>query len=72
MTKYKILAIDDEPGNLQIINQVLKDQYQLAFCNKGTEAYASAVKHMPDLILLDIMMPEMDGYKVCEQIKANP
>jgi len=69
---YKILVVDDEPNNLRLLQQVLKKQYQLVFANNGQKALDIAKEHKPDLILLDIMMPEMSGYEVCEKLKLNP
>ncbi|WP_049785091.1 response regulator [Desulfotalea psychrophila] len=69
---FTILLVDDEPNNLSLLQQVLADSYNLKFANSGKSALAGAVKHMPDLILLDIMMPEMDGYEVCRLLKKDP
>jgi putative two-component system response regulator len=68
----KLLAVDDEPNNLQVLRQILRDRYQLIFAPNGEKALEAAAKHLPDLILLDIMMPEMNGYEVCRKLKANP
>ena len=68
----KILAVDDEPNNLQLLKQVLNEHYQLLFATNGEKALEAAVKHLPDLILLDVMMPGMNGYETCEKLKANP
>lgn len=70
--KKRILCVDDEPNNLQILRQVLKDSYQLLFAPNGKKAVEAAVAHQPDLVLLDVMMPGMSGYEVCEKLKANP
>ncbi len=67
----KILVVDDEPDNLQLMMRILEDEYQLAFAINGTEALEAADKIKPDIILLDIMMPETDGYEVCRRLKAN-
>jgi len=67
--QYKILVVDDEPNNLKLLQQILKERYQLIFANNGTKALEAANDHHPDLILLDIMMPGMNGYQVCEQLK---
>ena len=67
--KPKILAVDDEPNNLQVINQVLSENYQLRFAKNGKDAIEIATRQQPDLILLDIMMPDMDGFEVCRQLK---
>lgn len=66
----KILVVDDEPNNLQIARQILKNQYQLLFATNGTSALAIAEQHQPDMVLLDIMMPGMDGYEVCKHLKT--
>jgi putative two-component system response regulator len=68
----KILIVDDEPNNLQVLRQILKDHYQLIFANNGNKCLEVAPIHQPDLILLDIMMPDINGYEVCEQLKNNP
>ncbi len=69
----KILIIDDEAVNIQIMNQSLEDEYEeLLFATSGEDGLAAAAEDIPDLILLDIMMPEMDGYEVCQKLKANP
>jgi putative two-component system response regulator len=68
----KILIVDDEPNNLQVLRQILKDHYQLIFANNGNKALEVAAKHLPDLVLLDIMMPGINGYEVCKKLKQNP
>jgi putative two-component system response regulator len=67
-----ILVVDDQPQNLAALQQVLAASYPLAFARNGTDALAAAYKHMPSLILLDIEMPDMDGYTVCKALKADP
>ncbi|MCP4345613.1 MAG: hybrid sensor histidine kinase/response regulator [Desulfobacterales bacterium] len=69
--KWRILIIDDEFNNLQLMRQILEDRYQLAFATNGSKALEIAQKLETDLILLDIMMPDMDGYEVCRQLKAD-
>jgi putative two-component system response regulator len=70
--KQKVLIVDDEPINLKVLNNILKDTYKLIFAKNGAEALRLIEKDKPDLILLDVMMPEMTGYEVCENLKANP
>ena len=70
--KAKILVVDDEPANLNLMRQILKSDYDLAFAKSGADALANLQKQVPDLILLDVMMPGMDGYEVCQKIKSNP
>ncbi|RXZ33939.1 response regulator [Oxalobacteraceae bacterium CAVE-383] len=67
-----ILVVDDLPQNLAALQQVLSGQYRLVFARNGAEAVAAAFKHSPSLILLDIEMPDMDGYAVCRALKADP
>ncbi len=70
MSSYSILVIDDEPDNFDVIEALLpSDTYQLHYANCGKDAIASLDKFNPDLILLDVMMPDLDGIEVCKQIK---
>jgi CheY-like chemotaxis protein len=67
-----ILIVDDEPLNRQVLEVMLApDGYSVRSAASGEEALASAAEHPPDLILLDIMMPAMDGYEVVRRIKAD-
>ncbi|MDA3811480.1 MAG: response regulator [Spirochaetaceae bacterium] len=68
---FTILIVDDEPNNLKLLQQILGDHYILKFANSGEIAFTDAVKHNPDLILLDIMMPGMDGYEVSAKLKSD-
>ena len=68
---YTVLLVDDEPNNLKVLQQILKDHFQLIFAINGEKALIAAKEHQPDIILLDIMMPGMDGYQVCKQLKAD-
>ena len=71
-TKQVILLVDDVPKNLQILGNALKsDDLTVAFATNGKKALEYVQKKQPDLILLDIMMPDMDGYEVCKRIKAD-
>lgn len=70
--KSVILAIDDQPNNLKVIGSVLEEEYILSIANNGKNALRMLENALPDLILLDIMMPEMDGFQVCEKLKENP
>lgn len=68
-----ILVVDDTPTNLGVISGALKDTYKTKVATNGEKALALAsAEEKPDLILLDVMMPEMDGYEVCRRLKANP
>jgi serine phosphatase RsbU (regulator of sigma subunit) len=68
-----ILIVDDTPTNLGAISGALKDSYKTKVATNGEKALAlAAAEDKPDLILLDVMMPEMDGYEVCSRLKADP
>ncbi|MBA3533024.1 MAG: response regulator, partial [Ardenticatenales bacterium] len=68
-----ILIVDDEPGGRIVLEGVLISQgYNLAFASDGPEALEKARELAPDLILLDVMMPGMDGYEVCRRLRATP
>jgi putative two-component system response regulator len=71
--KYTILIVDDTPENLTLMNSLLKDEYKTKIANSGERALKLlASDGKVDLILLDIMMPGIDGYEVCRQLKENP
>ncbi len=71
--KATLLIVDDTPDNLTLMTGLLRDFYQIRVANHGARALKIAASEPnPDLILLDIMMPEMDGYEVCRQLKADP
>lgn len=72
-TNIKILLVDDEPDILEIISYNLTAQgYHISTANNGVEAIKKAKKEHPHLIILDVMMPEMDGIEACEQIRKIP
>ena len=67
-----ILVVDDSPENLQVLSAVLKGQYKVKVALNGERALALAqAEPNPDLILLDVMMPGMDGYEVCKHLKSH-
>src|SRR5215471_3136084 len=70
--KKILLVVDDAPANLQVVNSILSDDYKIRIATSGTKAL-ELVKLMPlpDLVLLDVEMPEMDGYEVCGRLKAS-
>jgi len=69
----KILIVDDVSRNIQILGNILsQEQFQIAYAQSGKQAIDICETQDFDLILLDIMMPEMDGYEVCERLKENP
>ncbi len=70
--KKIVLIVDDAPANLAVLTQILKEPYQVRAAKNG--ALALKIAHAPtppDVILLDVEMPDMDGYEVCEKLKAD-
>lgn len=74
MTEQKqiIMIVDDTPTNLQILIEIMKDEYEIVVATNGRDALVMAERNLPDLILLDIQMQEMDGYEVCKALKQMP
>ncbi len=73
LEKKIVLVVDDTPDNLALMSALLKDQYKVKVANGGDKALrVAATAPHPDLILLDIMMPDMDGYEVCRRLQADP
>ena len=71
--KTTILVVDDAPANIQLLSGVLREKYKVKAATSGVKALAVSQKTPPpDLILLDIIMQELDGYEVCRQLKTNP
>ena len=71
-SRPSILLVDDEPLNLQVLKQILQEDYYLLFARDGARALVLAEQEKPDLILLDIMMPGLTGIETCQALKANP
>jgi putative two-component system response regulator len=73
MEKPVVLVVDDSPSNLALMSALLKEQYRIKVANNGENALrAAAGSPVPDLVLLDVVMPGMDGYEVCRRLKAAP
>ena len=73
MSKGKLLLVDDVPANIKVLIEALQDEYEIIIATSGERALTwASSENAPDLILLDIMMPGMDGYEVCRQLKNNP
>ena len=70
--RSKILIIDDSLNNIELLNNILGKHYSVSFACNGREALELIPVNVPDLILLDVIMPGMDGYEVCNQLKSNP
>ncbi|MCB1315765.1 MAG: response regulator, partial [Leptospiraceae bacterium] len=73
-TRYRkktILIVDDVPANIQILDEILREEYVIKAAMNGKAAISIAEKEIPDLILLDVLMPDMDGLEVCRQLKSR-
>jgi len=71
-TKPTILIVDDTPTNIETLDEVLEDRYEILVATDGRRALEVAVGEKPDLVLLDIVMPGMDGFEVCRRLKSDP
>ena len=69
--KHRVLIVDDEPGNIKILSSILAGDYALSVATSGAQALQIAEVQAPDIVLLDMVMPEMDGIQVCEALKAS-
>ena len=69
--RFRILAVDNEPINIRLMTAALKDEYDMITALNGHDAIDLLAKHKPDLILLDVMMPDLSGFEVCKIIKAD-
>ncbi len=72
MGRKKILLVDDADTILMIEKMILKNDYDLVTARDGEEAITSALSERPDLILLDVVMPKMDGFEACKRIRQEP
>jgi diguanylate cyclase (GGDEF)-like protein len=70
--RQTVLIVDDEPGNVSILVQALADEQEIVVATNGLEALDIAAGQNPDLILLDVLMPGLNGYEVCTRLKADP
>lgn len=71
LTKYKVMVVDDSEANIDILVDTLARDYDVSVALNGEDALQDVAEDHPDLILLDIMMPGMDGYEVCQKLKAD-
>ena len=69
--KSKLLVVDDNPVNLSILEEMLAGEYRISFAQNGRDALRTAASIRPACILLDVMMPGMDGLEICRQIRAT-
>lgn len=72
LNRPKVLIVDDDAALVELIEMNLKRQYDVITALEGEEALKIIARDKPDAIILDIMLPFMDGFKVCEKIKSNP
>ena len=72
LSKCKVLVVDDTEANIDLLVEALGDDYELMVAMEGEETLEMVLEEPPDLILLDIMMPGMDGFEVCEKLKTIP
>jgi CheY-like chemotaxis protein len=71
--KKTVLVVDDTPANIQLLSGLLRDRYKVKVATSGEKALKiAATDPPPGLILLDVMMPEMDGLEVCRRLKSDP
>ena len=68
----RVLIVDDALGNIELLDNILGNEYDVSFATDGAEGLTLATRDLTDLILLDVMMPGIDGYEVCRRLKANP
>lgn len=68
----KVLVADDDAINRQVLGELLKPDYMVLLAKNGEQTLERAARHLPDLILLDVMMPDMDGYEVLRRLRADP
>ena len=71
LSESRVLVVDDVKDNIDVLVQALRDDYKLSVALDGAAALRSVEKSTPDLVLLDIMMPGMDGYEVCRQLRSR-
>jgi len=71
-TLQKILVIDDTVANIQILNEIFHQEHKVFFATSGTAGIEVARRELPDIILLDVMMPGLDGYETCSILKSDP
>lgn len=68
----RLLIVDDDPYNIHLLANIFNEDYDISFATNGKKALEIALAEKPDLILLDVIMPEMNGYDVCKELKCNP
>src|ERR1700752_1511117 len=71
LSESRVLVVDDTEANIDVLVHTLQGEYRLSVAVDGASALRSIQKNPPDIVLLDIMMPGLDGYDVCRRIRAN-
>jgi putative two-component system response regulator len=66
-----VCIVDDEPINIKVLSSILEEDYNICVATSGSEALALIRERHPDIVLLDIVMPEMDGFEVCKALKSD-
>jgi CheY-like chemotaxis protein len=69
---HRLLAVDDNPVNLEIVAELLGDRFRVKIAQSGAEALRIAERFQPGIVLLDVMMPDMDGLQACRSLRAIP
>ena len=72
LSDMRVMVVDDTEANIDVMIETLGDDYKVVVAMDGESALEDVRRHPPDLILLDIMMPAMDGYEVCKRLKSAP
>lgn len=67
-----VLLVDDVPANIRVLAEYLRDGHDIHVATRGEDALELAARLLPDIILLDVVMPGLDGYEVCRRLKAGP
>src|SRR4051812_13483753 len=70
--KPTLLIIDDQPINIRVLSELFSDDFDIFMANNGLQGIAKCQELLPDIILLDIVMPDIDGYEVCSKLKTDP
>ena len=70
--RKKVLVVDDNPMNLEIVDEILNGEYEMLLTDNGPDALRLAARHRPCVALLDVMLPGLDGYDICQKLRATP
>jgi diguanylate cyclase (GGDEF)-like protein len=72
LPRPKLLVVDDQPNHIHLINELFRDEYDVLMAKNGKQALRICERQQPDLVLLDVIMDDLDGYEVCRRLKVNP